>query len=465
MPSQSPGCFVNRYDETYTLWEHWREAVTHMRAGGGCNDLIFSGHASVLTFTVLMHADLGAPRWLVAFLWGRLGHAFLRIVQSRSHLSVDVVVACILALLLWHVLPEVQPHPKAFTSKGLSPEAIGWSSALCGAVAVLLALLGAPAAGPLSELNRRRLSQVAAAPSDSQEPPRIFCAMINVSDEFIDKYLDGDVSYGYWKLPERPDYVTRATLGRLEDRGPWPTTLLFREQSDLTIGYANARDMMEIMYEASKVPGVFEKIPDPLKGVFWMKGNGVGEELLVLQYSQYYEKEKVMLTPLAPFMWAWPNGAPPDAPFGGFMYGPTTTKIGARLIIGDGKKPAPGVTPPSCLSFNFQDEKHGILQGHSTDLRVDTINVGTFVPFCPCLTCIGGKFTLEALESPSAEPGSSWKRGCFWGPCNCKSVEFGSYNLVKVITGDGKPNEPYYSEFIKYMGDVRLFCWTGLTEQ
>ncbi|CAJ1408181.1 unnamed protein product [Effrenium voratum] len=142
----------------------------------------------------------------------------------------------------------------------------------------------------------------------------------NVSDEFIDKYLDGDVSYGYWKLPERPDYVTRATLGRLEDRGPWPTTLLFREQSDLTIGYANARDMMEIMYEASKVPGVFEKIPDPLKGVFWMKGNGVGEELLVLQYSQYYEKEKVMLTPLAPFMWAWPNGAPPDAPFGGFMY-------------------------------------------------------------------------------------------------------------------------------------------------
>ncbi|CAJ1408180.1 unnamed protein product [Effrenium voratum] len=180
MPSQSPGCFVNRYDETYTLWEHWREAVTHMRAGGGCNDLIFSGHASVLTFTVLMHADLGAPRWLVAFLWGRLGHAFLRIVQSRSHLSVDVVVACILALLLWHVLPEVQPHPKAFTSKGLSPEAIGWSSALCGAVAVLLALLGAPAAGPLSELNRRRLSQVAAAPSDSQEPPRIFCAMMHI---------------------------------------------------------------------------------------------------------------------------------------------------------------------------------------------------------------------------------------------------------------------------------------------
>ena len=24
---------VNRYDETYTLAEHWREAVTHMRAG------------------------------------------------------------------------------------------------------------------------------------------------------------------------------------------------------------------------------------------------------------------------------------------------------------------------------------------------------------------------------------------------------------------------------------------------
>ena len=30
---------VNRYDETYSLAEHWREAVTHMRAGPGPSQL------------------------------------------------------------------------------------------------------------------------------------------------------------------------------------------------------------------------------------------------------------------------------------------------------------------------------------------------------------------------------------------------------------------------------------------
>jgi len=37
-------------------------------------------------------------------------------VQSRSHLSVDIVVAVILALLLWHLVPE---KPK-------DEEATGW---------------------------------------------------------------------------------------------------------------------------------------------------------------------------------------------------------------------------------------------------------------------------------------------------------------------------------------------------
>eukprot|EP00435_Cladocopium_sp_Y103_P037391 s2021_g9.t2 len=36
-------------------------------------------------------------------------------------------------------------------------------------------------------------------------------------------------------------------------------------------------------------------------------------------------QEGVLLTPMASFMWAWPDGIPTNAPFGGVMYGPQTT--------------------------------------------------------------------------------------------------------------------------------------------
>eukprot|EP00435_Cladocopium_sp_Y103_P020383 s1224_g5.t1 len=182
MPSQTPGCFVNRYDETYSLAEHWREAVTHMRAGGGCNDLIFSGHASVLTFCVLLYQDFGTSTWLQSFLWCRVVHASLRIVQSRSHLSVDIVVAVILALLLWHLVPQKPKDEEFFGSALVRSSAIGWSSALVASLAMLAALLTQPDAGPMSLANQLRLAQVSVASTDPAGPgqPRIFCAMMHI---------------------------------------------------------------------------------------------------------------------------------------------------------------------------------------------------------------------------------------------------------------------------------------------
>eukprot|EP00913_Durusdinium_trenchii_P004853 g4508.t1 len=177
IPSQNQACFVNRYDETYSLTEHWREAVTHMR--GGCNDLIFSGHASVLTFCVLLYQDFGAPRWLQGFLWCRLAHASMRIVQSRSHLSVDIVVAFLLALLLYHVIPKPRKDLEVFGASSLRSSALAWSSALVAVLAFLAALLAQPDAGPLSTANQARLAQVSVAPNATASP-RIFCAMLHI---------------------------------------------------------------------------------------------------------------------------------------------------------------------------------------------------------------------------------------------------------------------------------------------
>lgn len=71
-----------------------------------------------------------------------------------------------------------------------------------------------------------------------------------------------------------------------------------------------------------------------------------------------------------------------------------------------------------------------------------------------------GAFTLQEL--PRSQNGSLWKRTCDWGlGPKCAWVEFGSYDLVKVVDGDGKPVQPHYNDFIDYMGDVPLFVWTG----
>eukprot|EP00434_Breviolum_minutum_P013598 symbB.v1.2.011988.t1/scaffold818.1/size162012/7 len=198
MPSQFPGCFVNRYDETYTLAEHWREAVTHMRAGGGCNDLIFSGHASVLTFCVLLYQDFESPRWLQSFLWCRVAHASIRIVQSRSHLSVDIVVAIILASLLWRTV-ALPPNDFEVWGKSLRGASLGWTSALVAALALLCTLLLQTDAGPMSLANQQRLSKVSIAEGANAGSPRIFCAMMHIETSRQANWFNSTWVFSSWR--------------------------------------------------------------------------------------------------------------------------------------------------------------------------------------------------------------------------------------------------------------------------
>eukprot|EP00913_Durusdinium_trenchii_P004852 g4507.t1 len=118
-------------------------------------------------------------------------------------------------------------------------------------------------------------------------------------------------------------------------------------------------------------------------------------------------------------------------------YGPQTTVSGARTLLGTGKPPPnPGPAPGNLsMVFDSLPVKNGTLQGHNADVRDDIVDLGTFLPICPCCACIRGKFTMELLSSESSEPGSRWKRG--------------------IWKGNGEPNEPYYSEFLEYMGDAR----------
>eukprot|EP00929_Paragymnodinium_shiwhaense_P052639 TRINITY_DN26373_c0_g1_i10.p1 TRINITY_DN26373_c0_g1~~TRINITY_DN26373_c0_g1_i10.p1 ORF type:complete len:398 (+),score=41.55 TRINITY_DN26373_c0_g1_i10:91-1194(+) len=286
----------------------------------------------------------------------------------------------------------------------------------------------------------------------------------NITQEFVDKYLDGDNNYGHWRLPGTQDPSLLANLTEEFDRterAPWVT---MGEPARATVGYASAKKGIELMYKATKVQGVWDKVPEQFRGVFWMKGNGVGEEIAVLQNGEFFEEAHTMLVPLSPFSWAWPSGEPDKAPYAGSMYNRALVEQSAGVLVrgGDAKD------PPASFSFKFsgEDLTEASLQVAYADITKDILGGGA-VPDAPdsVASIRVSRFTVEKLPSDSKEPGSSWKRGCFWGIGACMFHEFGSYNLVKVIKGNGEPNEPYYSEFLKYMGDTGLFMWNGFHEK
>jgi len=201
-----------------------------------------------------------------------------------------------------------------------------------------------------------------------------------------------------------------------------------------------------------------------------MKGNGIGEELTVLQYGQWFEEDQKFLVPTAPYTWAWPAGKPSGAPFGGAMYD-LSSGGGALVLIKDGRE------LPITYSYNFDkpcpsgkkcepgsnDLTFARLQAHGGgDLSKPFVNIKNLFPFLPDVTeHLTGAFALE--EVPGTD-GNQFYRRCDWGIGNCHPVEFGSYDLMRIIDGNGHPIQPVYDEFVAYMEDVPLFVWTGLKQ-
>lgn len=275
-------------------------------------------------------------------------------------------------------------------------------------------------------------------------------------DVLVKKGLVKGNHLGWWNAPRQQDL---AVLDRLKaglakrpwgnmSRNPWP---------DLRAG--PARDVMQRMYEGTKVRGVFERVPRKLQGVFWMKGNCLPEELAVLQYGHWYEKENLFVSMTAPFSWAYPGGKPKDAPCYGTMYS-NDESVGrhfARTFISLG------------LAFSF---KFGDCEGNycrdspqPNDMAYAYIQqsyAGNLVNSTVGNSPLPNGLVAQAwtMEDTSGN-GTKWRRVCAVGLGTCAFSEMGSYDLLKVIDGDGRPVQPYHDEFIQYMGDVPLLTWTG----
>lgn len=271
----------------------------------------------------------------------------------------------------------------------------------------------------------------------------------------IQKEFGGRQTFNYWNLPEQPsaelvDECNAALQKPLEFiGGRW--------------GQVSAKDAPRLMYKCTKVPGVFEQVPEELRGIFWMRGNGLPEELASLQNGEWFPEERTYLFPQSPFMWSWALGKPGGAPFNGAAYKEYIHKLLAAIT--------PGLLLGFSLKFDECPGRSMFMPGHvcptgptDVNLTYATLQAHMYGNMSKHVT--PNAYTLE-YDSSGVVPGSLWHRGIYLrnpvlGRCAC---EFGvSYTLTKIIDNEGDPIEPYFSEWVEYMGEVPLALWGKITD-
>mmetsp|Transcript_14735 Transcript_14735/g.36745 ORF Transcript_14735/g.36745 Transcript_14735/m.36745 type:complete len:387 (-) Transcript_14735:193-1353(-) len=112
LPNPQPGCYARRFPPVpATAWETIKAGYTTIRGFGGCNDLIFSGHAAFWVLAPLaLQSYAPRPRWAVGLLWIALVQACIRDVVDRQHYSVDMLLAVVVTWGVWNALAWVYPH-------------------------------------------------------------------------------------------------------------------------------------------------------------------------------------------------------------------------------------------------------------------------------------------------------------------------------------------------------------------
>lgn len=104
LPSQRPGCYGRRFPPVpSSLWRFLVIGFTKLRAMGGCNDLVISGHAIIYALAPLaFQTYYGSHQPVTWLLWLGVTHTCFRAPVTLQHYSVDMFLAIVVATLVWH---------------------------------------------------------------------------------------------------------------------------------------------------------------------------------------------------------------------------------------------------------------------------------------------------------------------------------------------------------------------------
>ncbi|XP_065846955.1 protein PHLOEM UNLOADING MODULATOR [Euphorbia lathyris] len=88
------------------------------KAGGGCNDLIYSGHMLVAVLTAMAWTEAYGG-FSSALIWLLVVHSAQREIRERHHYSVDCIVAIYVGILLWKMTGFIWPKKDAMRNRNL----------------------------------------------------------------------------------------------------------------------------------------------------------------------------------------------------------------------------------------------------------------------------------------------------------------------------------------------------------
>ncbi|XP_031253643.1 uncharacterized protein LOC116111626 [Pistacia vera] len=94
----------------------WYSLLT--KAGGGCNDLIYSGHMLVAVLTAMAWTEAYGG-FSSALIWLLVLHSAQREIRERHHYTVDCIVAIYVGILLWKMTGFIWPTKDAAKGKRL----------------------------------------------------------------------------------------------------------------------------------------------------------------------------------------------------------------------------------------------------------------------------------------------------------------------------------------------------------
>lgn len=89
------------------------------KAGGGCNDLLYSGHMLVAVLTAMAWTEAYGG-FSSALIWLLVAHSAQREIRERHHYTVDCIVAIYVGFLLWKMTGLIWPPKDASRRRRLT---------------------------------------------------------------------------------------------------------------------------------------------------------------------------------------------------------------------------------------------------------------------------------------------------------------------------------------------------------
>lgn len=108
LPSQSRECYTRRFPVPPEDWVEWIMVGMRPYTNGGCNDLIVSGHAVVLTTLACVSASVGSGIIFQSSIWLLVAIDFLAEIYEGFHYSVDMWLGTLLVVMFWKVMSSVE---------------------------------------------------------------------------------------------------------------------------------------------------------------------------------------------------------------------------------------------------------------------------------------------------------------------------------------------------------------------